>query len=142
MDMSADALSATTGAMAEEEEEVADDGKTVALAKAADLVILPAGASMDDLRPLVRVAHSLVRAGVKKENLVCALSRISTEVEATAARGYIVEAGYRVANGYLPERTSYRQAQNAGRAVTEVSVPTLRVAAETVIQSLIDALPE
>ena len=33
MDMSADALSATTGAMAEEEEEVADDGKTVALAK-------------------------------------------------------------------------------------------------------------
>ena len=34
MDMSADAPSATTGAMAkEEEEEVADDGKTVALAK-------------------------------------------------------------------------------------------------------------
>ena len=33
MDMSADTPSATTGAMAEEEEEVADDGKTVALAK-------------------------------------------------------------------------------------------------------------
>ena len=116
--------------------------ETVALAKAADLVILPAGASMDDLRPLVRVAHSLVRAGVKKANLVCALARVSTEAEAGAARGYIVEAGYRVASGYLPERASYRQAQNAGRAVTEVAVPTLRVAAETVIQSLIDALPE
>ena len=33
MDVLADAPSATTGAMAEEEEEVADDGKTVALAK-------------------------------------------------------------------------------------------------------------
>ena len=33
MDVSADAPSAMTGAMAEEEEEVADDGKTVALAK-------------------------------------------------------------------------------------------------------------
>ena len=33
MDVSVDAPSATTGAMAEEEEEVADDGKTVALAK-------------------------------------------------------------------------------------------------------------
>ena len=33
MDVSADAPSATTGAMAEEEEEVADNGKTVALAK-------------------------------------------------------------------------------------------------------------
>ena len=33
MDVSADAPSATTGAMAEEKEELADDGKTVALAK-------------------------------------------------------------------------------------------------------------
>ena len=33
MDVSANALSATTGAMAEEEEEVADDGKTLALGK-------------------------------------------------------------------------------------------------------------
>ena len=33
MDVSADAPSATTGAMAEEEEEVEDNGKTVALAK-------------------------------------------------------------------------------------------------------------
>ena len=33
MDVSADAPSATIGAMTEEEEEVADDGKTVALAK-------------------------------------------------------------------------------------------------------------
>ncbi|PHK92952.1 hypothetical protein CR162_21205 [Pseudoroseomonas rhizosphaerae] len=115
---------------------------TVALAKAADLVILPGGASMDDLRPLVRVAHSLVRAGIPKERLVCALSRISTEAEAEAARGYIREAGYRVADGYLPERASYRQAQNSGRAVTEVSAPTLRAAAEVVIQSLVDSLPE
>ena len=33
MDVSADAPSATIGAMADEEEEVTDDGKTVALAK-------------------------------------------------------------------------------------------------------------
>ena len=33
MDVSTDAPSATTGAMAEEEEEVADDGKTMALGK-------------------------------------------------------------------------------------------------------------
>ena len=33
MDVSADGPTATTGAMAEEEEEVEDDGKTVALAK-------------------------------------------------------------------------------------------------------------
>ena len=116
--------------------------ETVAMAKAADLSILPSGASMDDLRPMVRVAHSLVRAGVSKERLICALSRISTEPEADAARAYVVEAGYRVASGYLPERASYRTAQNGGRAVTEVSVPTLKAAAEGVVQSLINAIPE
>ena len=115
---------------------------TLTLARAADLVVLPAGASMDDLRPLVRVAHSLVKAGIPRERLICALSRISTEAEAEAARAYISEAGYRVATGYLPERASYRQAQNAGRAVTEVSAPTLRAAAETVVQSIIDSIPE
>ena len=116
--------------------------ETVQMAKAADLVVLPAGASMDDLRPAVRVAHSLAKAGIPRGRMICALSRISTEAEAEAARAYLVEAGYRVATGYLPERASYRVAQNAGRAVTEVSVPTLRSAAETLIQSIIDALPE
>lgn len=116
--------------------------ETVAIAKAADLSVLPSGASMDDLRPMVRVAHSLVRAGIPKGRLICALSRISTEPEADAARAYVVEAGYRVASGYLPERASYRSAQNGGRAVTEVSVPTLKAAAEAVVQSLIDAIPE
>jgi hypothetical protein len=62
--------------------------------------------------------------------------------EAEAARAYIVEAGYRVAAGYLPERASYRVAQNSGRAVTEAAAPTLRTAADVVVQSLIDAIPE
>jgi chromosome partitioning protein len=105
-------------------------------------VVVPAGASLDDLRPAVRVAHSLTKAGIPGDRIICALSRISTEAEAEAARTFIVEAGYRVAIGYLPERASYRVAQNSGRAVTEVSAPTLRIAAEKVVQSLIDALPE
>jgi chromosome partitioning protein len=118
------------------------DKETVSIAKACDLVVIPTGASLDDLRPAVRVAHSLVKAGIPSSRIICALSRISTETEAEAARGFIIEAGYRVGSGYLPERASYRVAQNAGRAVTEVSAPTLRVAAEKVVQSIIDAIPE
>jgi chromosome partitioning protein len=118
------------------------DRETVALAKAADLCVLPAGASLDDLRPVVRVAHSLAKAGVPPGRILRALTRISTEAEADAARAYILGAGYRVASGYLPERASYRTAQNGGKAVTEATASTLRSAAETVVQSLIDALPE
>lgn len=118
------------------------DRETVALARAADLVVIPAGASLDDLRPAARVAHSLVRAGIPASRILCALSRISTDTEAEAARTFLTDAGYRVAEGYLPERASYRTAQNTGRAVTEATAPTLRTAAERVVQSLIDAIPE
>lgn len=139
----ADALRRTDGAdMLVLDGPARADKDTVALAKAADLAVLPAGASLDDLRPVVRVAHSLAKAGIPPERIICALTRISTEAEAEAARAYIIEAGYRVAAGYLPERASYRMAQNTGRAVTEAAAPTLRTAADTVVQSLIDAIPE
>jgi chromosome partitioning protein len=118
------------------------DRETYALARAADLVVLPSGASLDDLRPAVRVGNSLVKGGIDPNRLLYALTRISTDAEADAARAYIQEAGYRVASGYLPERPAYRSAQNAGRAVTETPYGSLRAAAERLVQGLIDAIPE
>lgn len=118
------------------------DKETLAMARAADLVVLPSGASLDDLRPAVRVGNSLTRGGIPPGRLVYALTRISTDAEAEAARSYIVAAGYKVSSGYLPERATYRAAQNAGRAVTEVHYGTLRAAAERLVQSLIDSIPE
>ena len=117
------------------------DAETLAIARAADLVVLPSGASLDDLRPAVRVGNSLTRAGIPNSMLLYALTRVATEAEAQAARDYLVAAGYRVASGYLPERAGYRAAQNGGRAVTETTFPTLRATAELLVQALIDALP-
>src|SRR3954469_5226766 len=67
MGESADAPSATTGAMAEEEEEVADDGKTVALAKGGmtDLARIAGRASLareGGQISLVRIAHTATQA--------------------------------------------------------------------------------
>ena len=118
------------------------DRETIVLARAADLVVLPSGSSLDDLRPAVRVGHSLTRAGVPAARLLYVLTRVSTDAEARAARAYIEDAGYLVGSGYLSERAAYRTAQNSGRAVTEVPHGGLRAAAEQIIQSIIDALPE
>lgn len=118
------------------------DRETIVLARAADLVVLPSGPSLDDLRPAVRVGHSLTRAGIPAARLLYVLTRVSTDAEARAARAYIEDAGYSVGSGYLPERAAYRTAQNSGRAVTEVPHGGLRAAAEQLIQSIIDALPE
>ncbi|MHB0679195.1 ParA family protein [Roseomonas mucosa] len=116
------------------------DRDTLALARVADLVVLPSGASLDDLRPAVRVGHALTRSGIPAARLAYALTRIGTEAE--AARVHITDVGYKVSSGYLPERATFRAAQNVGRAVTEVQYGTLRAAAERLTQSLIDAIPE
>lgn len=118
------------------------DRDTLVLAQKSDLVVLPSGASLDDLRPAVRVANSLRRAGIPPQRLLFVLTRISTEAEARAAQDFIREAEYRVAIGYLPERPSYRAAQNMGRAVTEAPHAGLRAIAERLVQEIIDAVPD
>ena len=118
------------------------DKETLTLARSADLLVLPSGPSLDDLRPAVRVGNSLSRSGIPQDRLIYVLTRVSTDAEARAARSYLEDAGYRVGSGYLPERAAYRAAQNMGRAVTEVVHAALRIAAEQHIQSILDALPE
>jgi len=115
------------------------DKETIEIARLSDLVVLPTGASLDDLRPAIRTANSLKGAGIPGSRLLFVLSRIGTDAEAEAARAYIGEAGYRVAPGYVPERPAFRAIQNEGRSITEVRYAGLKASAEAVVQSLVDA---
>jgi len=115
---------------------------TVEIARAANLVVQPTGASLDDLRPAVREFHALVKAGVPTERLAFALNRIGTAAEEADARSYLQEAGYAVLSGCLLERPAYRQAQNVGHAITETRYAGLRAQADVLIQSLIDRATE
>ncbi len=111
---------------------------TLEIARAANLVVQPTGASLDDLRPAVREFHALVKAGVPHARLAFALNRIGTPAEEAETRAYLAEAGYAVLDGCLLERPAYRQAQNAGHAITETRYAALNERADTLIQSLID----
>ena len=111
---------------------------TLEIARAANMVVQPTGASLDDLRPAVREFHALVKAGVPPARLAFALNRIGTPAEEAETRAYLAEAGYAVLDGCLLERPAYRQAQNAGHAITETRYVALNERADTLIQSLID----
>jgi chromosome partitioning protein len=111
---------------------------TLEIARLADLVVQPTGASRDDLRPAVREFHALAKAGISVEKLTFALNHIGTAAEEGEARAYIAEAGYAALNGCLLERPAYRKAQNAGHAVTETSYAGLNAKADELIQALID----
>jgi chromosome partitioning protein len=115
---------------------------TLDIAKVADLVVQPTGASTDDLLPAVREFHALVQAGIPKDKMVFALNHIGTPAEEAEARAYIAEAGYAVLEGCLLERPAYRKAQNTGHAVTETSFRNLNSKADALIQTLIDRVGE
>jgi chromosome partitioning protein len=115
---------------------------TLDIAKVANLVVQPTGASRDDLLPAVREFHALVQAGIPKAKMVFALNHIGTPAEEAEARAYIAEAGYAVLDGCLLERPAYRKAQNTGHAVTETSFRNLNIKADALIQALIDRVGE
>lgn len=113
---------------------------TLDIARVADLVVQPSGASVDDLRPAVREFHALIQAGIPKDKLAFALNRIGTAAEEAEARAYIAEAGYVVLDGCLLERPAYRKAQNTGHSVTETTHAGLNAKADALIQALIDRI--
>lgn len=116
--------------------------ETLEIAKIVHLVVIPTGASLDDLKPAVLLGHDFVKEGVPRERFAFALCRVGSEGEARDARNYIEQAGYKVFDGELYERVAYRMAQNRGRAVTETQFDSLNVRAVMLAQSIIDAFEE
>lgn len=115
-------------------------GETLELAELSDLIVQPTGASADDLRPAVLLFHELVKAGIPRERLIGAICRIMSDTEEAAARAYLKSAGYEVLPGSIPERPSYREAQNRGAAITETKLARLNQRADTLMEALLRAI--
>lgn len=111
---------------------------TQKIAQRAALVVQPTNPALDDLGPAVRLFHELTKTGIPKSRLVFAINHVLTDAEEIAAREYLSEAGYEVLKGYLPSKTSYRDAQNHGRSVTETRYDALNSKADGLIQSMIN----
>jgi chromosome partitioning protein len=110
------------------------------IAKKADLLIQPTGASLADLKPSVNEFHSLVKAGINKKKLVFVLNHLATHSEAEAAREYLTAAGYSVLNHSLKEKASYRLIQNEGKSISEVSYKSLQKEAQELVKEIIKKL--
>lgn len=109
---------------------------TQEIALKADLIIQPVGASRDDLLPALREFNALKANDIKLDKLLFVLNSLATPGEVLATQEYLQESSYTFIPIYLYERASYRQAQNEGKAITEVNYPNLRKQAQKLIQSL------
>ncbi len=111
---------------------------TLEIARTSQVVILPTGASTDDLYPTVLLLYELEQMGIPKERLAVALCRLLEQREEHAARKYIEKAGYEALVGSIPERAGYRSAHNLGQSITETSDQTLNRRARTLMESLLE----
>ncbi|CAI2194118.1 11691_t:CDS:2, partial [Funneliformis geosporum] len=100
--------------------------RTLEIAKRADLIIQPVGASRDDLLPALREFNALKAQGISKDKLLFVLNHLSTPAEILATQEYLTESGYPFAPFYLYEKVSYRQAQSEGKSISEVNFPSLK----------------
>ena len=115
--------------------------QTLEIAQAADLVVIPTGQTKDDLRPAVKLAHSLVDAGLSAARIAFALVKTTnSDAELAAARAYLAQTDYTTLEGYLPVSTAYGIAHDAGKVVTETPHRSLNEKAERLAQAIIDRL--
>ncbi|CAG8459834.1 6988_t:CDS:2, partial [Racocetra persica] len=110
---------------------------TLEIARRADLIIQPTGASLADLKPSVNEFHALVKAGINKKKLVFVLNHLATKSEEEAARKYLILAGYSVFTHSLKEKASYRLIQNEGKSISEVSYKSLQKEAKELVKEII-----
>ena len=107
------------------------------IARVVNLIIQPVRPSLDDLNPAIREFNGLFKAGIPKSKLSFVINAISSKAEEKATRNYLQKAGYFVFSNSLPEKVSYREAQNQGLSISEVKYLRLSKQAKELIKNII-----
>lgn len=114
--------------------------KTLEIAKVADLVIIPCGVSNDDTEPTCELAKALVDKGIPRKRIVVTLSRVGSDASANRAREDIEARGFTVVEGYIPEKTSYSDAQYIGKSILETRHQSVNDKSQKFIDTLIEII--
>ena len=113
----------------------------ISMAQASDLIIIPAGYSLDDMDPQIETAYELEEKGIDSDQIVFIFCRAEGSAsEDAAARLYMKKARVNVLGPVFPERPSIRQAHNTGRAASEVSYLSIKSKVLLLAQAIADKL--
>lgn len=116
--------------------------QTLEIARAADLVIIPTGPTVDDLHPGVVLAHSLRAKGAGSRLAFAMVKTTASARETAMGREYLTQAGYAVLDGEVSVSTAYGTAGDVGRAITETPFRSLNAKASVLAQSVIDRMAD
>ena len=109
------------------------DELTTDVSQESDVVFLPTGTSMDDLRPTLALARRLAKSSKVGSKVVLVLSKVGrSERLLENARIVIDEAGFDVLGNIWPERDGFQADLDMGRAGSESHNPHLRESAQRI----------
>lgn len=113
--------------------------ETVAIAKVANLLLIPTGLSLDDLEPAVTLANTLTdQHAIPSERLAFALCKTgSSTAELAEARTYLDKTRFGTLQGEIPQKPAFSRAMDAGLSVIETPYKAPREQALQVIQAAI-----
>ena len=115
--------------------------QTLEVAKEADMIVIPTSESTDDLDPAVVLAHDLRREGIEQDRIVFALCLVADSAkEIQGARDYLSKTPYKVLDGDIPFRSSFKIALDKGYSITETQFKSLVKRADKMAQNIIDAM--
>lgn len=118
------------------------DAQTSEIALRSDLVVLPTGVSVNDLRPTVQLVHALLEAKVNPKKIVVVLLSQMTAAEESDARGLLERAGLTVAKNAIKVLPIYRAALNNGQALSEARHKDSAAKAAAVAEELANIMTE
>lgn len=112
---------------------------TLEIATASDLVVIPTGISLDDLRPAVALAKELtLKTPLKNKNILMVVMKVpqNGSKEAMTTKASVREAGFNIVSPWLNFRTSYSQASDKGLAVFETPFAPLNTTALSIFYAI------
>ncbi len=109
------------------------DELTTDISQESDVIFLPTGTSMDDLRPTLALARRLSKNRKIGNKIVLVLSKVGrSERLLETAKVTIEAAGFEVLDSIWPERDGFQADLDIGKAGSEAHNPYLREAAESI----------
>ena len=114
------------------------DELTTDISQESDVIFLPTGTSMDDLRPTLALARRLSKNRKIGNKIVLVLSKVGrSERLLETAKVTIEEAGFEVLDSIWPERDGFQADLDIGKAGSEAHNPYLREAAKSIESDLL-----
>ena len=114
------------------------DELTTDISQESDVIFLPTGTSMDDLRPTLSLARRLSKNRKIGNKIVLVLSKVGrSERLLETAKVTIEEAGFEVLDSIWPERDGFQADLDIGKAGSEAHNPYLREAAKSIESDLL-----